>query len=74
MTAQRDDVSKPAWFRDRLDFPYPSEIEPAYFDSNLQAWVLSRHADLLAAFHARSLVPGRRDLASACLESDRVLA
>ena len=70
MTAQREDVLKPAWSRDRVDSLDPPEIEPAYFDSNLQAWVLSRHADLLAAFHAPSLIPGRRDLAIASLESE----
>lgn len=60
----------PAWTRDRVDSLDPPEIEPAYFDSNLQAWVLSRHADLLAAFHAPSLIPGRRDLAITSLESE----
>lgn len=62
MTAQREDSFKPAWTRDRLDSEDPPEIEAAYFDPDLQAWVLSRHADLLTAFHTTSLIPGRRDL------------
>jgi hypothetical protein len=32
-------------------------MEAAYFDEALKAWVLSRHADILAAFHASSLSP-----------------
>lgn len=56
MTAPREDVLKPAWTRDQVNSLDPPDIEPAYFDSNLQAWVLSRHGDLLAAFHAPSLI------------------
>ena len=70
MSAQREDVLKPAWTRDQLDSLDPPEIEPAYFDSDLQAWVLSRHADLLAAFHAPSLIPGRRNLAIGSRKSE----
>lgn len=70
MTAQREDVLRPAWTRDRLDSSDPPEIEPAYFDSDLQAWVLSRHEDLVAAFHAPSLIPGRRNLADISMESE----
>jgi hypothetical protein len=35
----------------------PAETEAAYFDHLLNAWVLSKHADILAAFHASSLAP-----------------
>lgn len=61
---------RPAWTRDRLDSADPPEVEAAYFDSALQAWVLSRHEDLVAAFHAPSLIPGRRDLADVFMESE----
>jgi len=56
MHARRDNPAIPAWSGDELD-SFPPEIEVAYFDDALQAWVLSRHADILAAFHASSLCP-----------------
>ena len=55
MHAKRDNPAIPAWRDDELDSPYPPQIEPAYFDDDLKAWVLSRHADVLAAFRASSL-------------------
>ncbi len=61
MPARRDDVSIPAWSRDQLGSVHPPELEPPYFDTELEAWVLSRHADVLAAFHASSLVPKSTD-------------
>src|ERR1700752_4061924 len=57
MHTRRDDPSIPAWSGDQLDSPSPPEIEPPYFDDALNAWVLSRHADILAAFRASSLSP-----------------
>jgi hypothetical protein len=57
MPARRDDPLIPAWRRDQLDSSCPPEIEPPYFDKLLSAWVLSRHADILAAFRASSLCP-----------------
>jgi cytochrome P450 len=63
MTARRDSASIPAWSRDQLDSPYPPEMEAPYFDDPLGAWVLSRHADILAAFRSLSLSPsGPNDL------------
>ena len=70
MTAHREDPLRPAWTRDQVDSLDPPEIEAAYFDSNLEAWVLSRHADLAAAFHTPSLIPGRRDLANVSLAAE----
>ena len=55
--APRDDPLIPAWSRDQLDSSCPPEIETPYFDKLLSAWVLSRHADILAAFRASSLCP-----------------
>src|ERR1700733_12453016 len=55
MPARRDNLSIPAWSRDQLDSPCPPELEDPYFDDHLRAWVLSRHADILAAFRASSL-------------------
>jgi cytochrome P450 len=57
MPARRDNPSIPAWSRDQLDSPYPPELEGPYFDEHLRAWVLSRHADILAAFRASRLSP-----------------
>ena len=47
----------PAWPADQLDSLSPPQPAPAYFDTNLNAWVLSRYADILAAFRASSLFP-----------------
>ncbi len=57
MLAGRGKPCKPAWESDQLDSPRPPEIEPAYFDEALDAWVLSRHMDVLAAFHSSNLAP-----------------
>jgi cytochrome P450 len=57
MPARQDNLSIPSWSRDQLDSAQPPEIEDAYFDDHLGAWVLSRYADILAAFRASSLAP-----------------
>src|SRR6202167_6794551 len=57
MPAKRDNPVVPAWSRDHLDSACPPELEAPYFDDHLRAWVLSRHADILAAFRASSLSP-----------------
>jgi cytochrome P450 len=57
MPARRDNPFVPAWSQDQLDSRCPPEMEAPYFDDHLRAWVLSRHADILAAFRASSLYP-----------------
>jgi hypothetical protein len=57
MRARRDEPSKPVWNSDRLDSPIGPEIEAPYYDDALGAWVLSRHADILAAFRSSRLWP-----------------
>jgi cytochrome P450 len=57
MPARRDNPSIPAWSGDQLESAGPPELEIPYFDDHLRAWVLSRHADILAAFRASSLSP-----------------
>jgi cytochrome P450 len=57
MPAQRNNPSIPSWTHDQLDSSSPPEVEPAYFDSVLNAWILSKHADILAAFRASTLAP-----------------
>ena len=47
----------PAWQVDQLDSILPPEPVAPYFDVTLNAWVLSRYADILAAFRASSLFP-----------------
>ena len=47
--------AKPTWTGDQLDSGLPPEIEAPYFDRDLDAWVLSRHADIMAAFRSPSL-------------------
>ena len=55
MPAKRDNPFVPAWSQDQLDSHSPPEMEAPYFDDHLRAWVLSRHADILAAFRDSSL-------------------
>ena len=55
--ARRDEPSCPAWSSDHLESPDGPEIEAPYFDEILEAWVLSRHADVLAAFRSPNLTP-----------------
>ena len=57
MPAKRNNPTIPNWTHDQLDSSSPPEVEAAYFDSVLNAWVLSKHADILAAFRASSLAP-----------------
>lgn len=49
--------SVPAWESDELDSPTQPEIKPPYFDHALQAWVLSRYADVVGAFLSPHLSP-----------------
>jgi cytochrome P450 len=46
-----------AWGRDGSDSSSPPENRAPHFDESLDAWVLSRYADVLAAFHCSSLFP-----------------
>ena len=57
MPAKRNNPTIPNWTHDQLDSSSPPEVEAAYFDSVLNAWVLSKHADILAAFRASTLAP-----------------
>jgi cytochrome P450 len=57
MTGKSKDSAIPAWPADELDSVEPPEPAAPYFDSNLNAWVLSRYADILAAFRASRLFP-----------------
>src|SRR5271170_6787067 len=59
MTAGSEDssIAIPAWPADELGSSLPPEPAAPYFDANLNAWVLSRYADIMAAFRASSLFP-----------------
>src|SRR5438045_6321598 len=70
MAAKREAPQKHSWIRDQLDSGNPPQIEAPYFAPDLGSWVLSRYVDILAAFHAPSLIPGRRDLANVSLDSE----
>ncbi len=74
MPARRDNPFVPAWSEDQLDSLYPPEMDAPYFDDHLRAWVLSRHADILAAFRASSLwpsSPNEGDAAEVSADIDR---
>jgi cytochrome P450 len=55
MQRLRQDASIPSWNSDELDSPVSPHIESAYFDKDLDAWVLSRYEDVLAAFRSSGL-------------------
>jgi len=55
----------PLWKSDELDSPIPPVIEPPYFDSSLDACVLSRYDDVLAALRFPSLVMDGKQIATA---------
>jgi cytochrome P450 len=57
MHTRRDNPCIPAWSEDQIDSLSAAQLEGPYFDDALKAWVLSRHADILAAFHSSSLSP-----------------
>jgi cytochrome P450 len=61
----------PLWKSDELDSPIPPVIEPAYFDNSFDAWVLSKHADVLAALRSMSLVVDSKQPATT--EDSRVM-
>jgi cytochrome P450 len=50
-------TQKPAWSCDHLDSSSPPQIKAPYFDYSLEAWVISRYADVLDAFRSPDLVP-----------------
>ena len=57
MHARRENPSIPDWPGDRQDSPGPPEMEAPYFDQALQAWVLSRHRDIVAVLREERAVP-----------------
>jgi hypothetical protein len=57
MHARRDDALVPDWHGDRQDSAEPPELEAPYFDQALQAWVLSRHRDILAVLRDERVAP-----------------
>ncbi len=57
MGYQTQIFSKPLWEEDELDSQLPPRTEAPYFDTALGAWVLSRYADVLAAFQSPALTP-----------------
>ncbi|QNI32233.1 cytochrome P450 [Alloacidobacterium dinghuense] len=57
MTSRQEECVRPSWSDDHLDSSSPPEIKASYFDEKLGAWVLSRYADVLAAFRSPVLVP-----------------
>src|ERR1700748_2445891 len=57
MPIKPNDPFIPSWSQDQLASPLPPQVETAYFDYALNAWVLSKHADILAAFRDSSLAP-----------------
>jgi len=60
----------PAKNREQVDPDGTPQLDAPYFDTHLGAWVLTRYADLMAAFQAESLIPGRRDVATLSLVSE----
>jgi cytochrome P450 len=50
-----EEVSIPIWSSDEFDSPESPQIEAAYFDKDLDAWVLSRYEDVLTAFRSSAL-------------------
>ena len=52
-----EEYAGPTWTDDHLDSTAAPEIKAPYFDEKLGAWVLTRYADVLAAFRSPSLVP-----------------
>jgi cytochrome P450 len=69
MQAMRDNPSIPAWSVDQLDSPQPPATEAPCFDTALGAWVLSRHADILAAFRSAGLFPAGPDSGKPAVQS-----
>ncbi len=59
MPTSTTSVATPAWNEDALESAVAPCQQPAYFDVGLNAWVLSRHADVFAALREPALVPGR---------------
>lgn len=59
MPDQLSNVAASGCSVDPLNALAPTRSTAPYFDHVLNAWVLSRHADVLAAFRTPSLIPGR---------------
>jgi cytochrome P450 len=57
MPTKPKDPFVPSWTEDQFDSPSPPHVEAAYFDYLLNAWVLTRHADILAAFRESTFLP-----------------
>ena len=61
MRDRRESPSIPAWSCDQLDSSCPPQVDAPYFDPDLDAWVVSRNADLLAVFHEPAMAPGHAE-------------
>ncbi len=72
MPAERENPSIPEWPADRLDSALPPEPEAPYFDTALNAWVLSRHADIWAAFRSSSLFPASSNSTKSAQPSSKI--
>lgn len=57
MNGRPEEYAGPRWTDDHLDSPISPEVKAPYFDDRLEAWILSRHADVSAAFHYQGLIP-----------------
>ena len=57
MSSRHEECARPDWSDDYLDSASPPEIKAPYFDHKLEAWVLSRYADVLWAFRNPLLIP-----------------
>jgi cytochrome P450 len=47
----------PAWEDNRQESPFCLQVADLYFDTEMDGWILSRYADVTAAFHSPDLVP-----------------
>jgi len=57
MPIEREYPNKAVWSCDQLDSLDPPIAEAPYFDNDLNAWIFTRYADILAAFRASELCP-----------------
>jgi cytochrome P450 len=57
ISTKQERYAGPRWTDDHLESSVPREIKAPYFDDHLDAWVLSRYIDVLAAFQCPSLIP-----------------
>jgi cytochrome P450 len=70
MTASKPNDLVPAWEEDEPDAAVPHSNRPPYFDSELEAWIITKYADVSSALDDTALWPASVKAGKGVVEPD----